>query len=154
MTGSARNSSSASIQAGMPIAEDEHGNAVPPSNSSTAFAVATQGTAPGGIVQYATEGLVKRTDWSSVLGSKFLTPGQAYYVGVGGMISTSGQQQIGVAQSATALRISIGQSIAPVAAIHTVGSPPEPSFGKIGDYAINPFTLQLFGPKRSTGWQM
>jgi hypothetical protein len=154
MTGSGINKDQSNVLPGAPIAEDQNGNVSLAIDGSpiAAFAVAIDGTPPGGIVTYATDGTVERSDWFLITGSKLLSPGKAYYLSGVGKLTTSGVQQIGVARSTTVLRIQVLQPIPKVSQIWPLTSPPYANLGKEGDLAYDARMKQLYGPKTSYGW--
>lgn len=152
MTGSARTLES--ILPAAPIVEDAAGNAglAIAGGSIPAFAVALDGAPPGGVVTYGTDGIIERKDWFLIAGTSHLQPGKAYYLSGVGRLSLEGEQQIGVARSATVLRIQILQPVPKVSQIWPVTSEPTVSLGKVGDIAYDSVKKRIFGPKSVYGW--
>jgi len=150
VTGSAKVRGS-NIVIGSPIYLDANGFAGLATDNFTAFAVATDGSPVGGIVTYSTDGEVERSDWRMIAGTKFLSLGQYYFLSGTGKLTTSGQQQIGVAKSKTVLSISILQPAESVVQVFTVKGKPNTSLGKIGDIAFDTTALNMW-LKDTYGW--
>lgn len=149
MTGSAK--CKASIVQGSPIYLDANGFAGLATDDFTAFAVATDGAPPGGIITYSTDGSVERSDWTLLTGKKSLKQRQPYFLSGTGRLATSGHQQIGVAKSRTVLNIAILQFVEPKVEIHTFRGKPPASLGKVGDLLIDEVSLSMM-KKGHYGW--
>lgn len=150
MTGSAKCKSP--IVQGSPIYLDANGFAGLATNDFTAFAVATDGAPPGGIVTYSTDGIIERSDWTLITGKKLLKQGKAYFLSGTGKLATSGNQQIGIAKSKTILTIAILQFVEPKIEIHTFRGKPPASLGKVGDLLIDEVSLSMM-KKGHYGWR-
>lgn len=154
MTGSARNIGSTSILPGSPLAEDAAGNVMLTDGVTLpAFAVATDGAPPNGIVSYTTEGILTLNDWSQIVGSRTLKPGQAYFVGSKGKISASGQQQVGVARSGSDLRVSIQAFVPAVSTFWPVTTDPASHIGDVNDFAMD-LGRNAIWHKTTAGWKL
>ena len=152
MTGSGRNAGRTALLAGHALAENEAGDVYAADDGNPAFAVATAGASPGGLVPFSDEGIVSRKDWSGITGMPRLQTGQAYFVAMGGRLAKTGQQQIGVARSATDLRVGISALTPSVSQIHPVQGDPPSALGAVGDFAYDSNLSRWFGPKTSVGW--
>ncbi len=158
MTGSAINTDIRGIVAGMPLAEVAGGVKIADS-SSTAFALATDGAPPGGVVGYTTDEIVQRKNWGLIAGTDFLTSGSTYFVGTMGRLATAGNQSIGTAISGTQLRVRIGAATtpaqsAPPAVQPIISGVGKPTFdtGVIGQYYVDTKNKIWYGPKNANGW--
>lgn len=153
MNGTSLNSSGGTILPGAPLSEASATKVALASADAQAFAVCVSGGANGQVVAWSDAGTVTRKDWSPVAGAAALTPGQTYYLGsTPGTISTTGQQQIGIASSATTLRISI-QPPQPVLVQTFVGNTvPSGNLGKLNDLYYD-FTRGNLYRRGTNGWE-
>lgn len=150
MTGSSKTTESILIAA--PIVEDAAGNvSLAIAGGNPAFAVALDGTPPGGIATWGTDGSVERQDWFLIAGTKWLSPGKAYFLSGVGRLALEGEQQIGIARSNTVLRIQILQPAPKVSQVWPVTSEPHQSVGKVGDIAFDT-KAKAFYSKDTYGW--
>jgi len=152
VTGSASNSDLVNILPGMPIKEDTNGNVLRANPGDHILAVATAGNSPGNLVNFSTEGVIERRDWFPIiLTAHSLIQGQVYYVGKNGSLTTTGTQMIGIARSATVLRLKLQNIEDAVAQLFTLSSPPTNTLGTDGDMAFDA-TGKAFYFKGSNGW--
>lgn len=163
MASSVVNAEKRNIRAGMAVAASGNFGRLA-SSTVLASAVATDGAAPGGVLGIQSSGILALNDWTASTGSKSLTPGATYYAADGGMLLTTGGQQIGQAVSYTELLLNIAQSAhqftvlptvtqsTPVQKTLTFSGPPPPQLGNKGDFCVDTKNSKLYGPKTSGSW--
>lgn len=137
---------------GSPIYLDANGFVNLANQDFPATGIATDGTPPGGISTYATDGAIDISDWTNITGKKRLTKGLTYFLSGIGKLALSGEQQIGVAVSTTSLSIRILSPVAPVIQIHTFRGKPPAGLGKVGDLLIDETSLSIM-KKGTYGWK-
>ena len=147
-----QSSRGASINQGSPLYLDANGFAGLATNDFTAFAVATDGAPPGGIIPYSTDGSVERSDWTMITGKKFLKQGQGYFLSGTGKLATTGIQQIGVAKSQTIYQSnSCNPSSQLLRLTHSKVNQNRVS-GKVGDLGVDETSLTWW-KKTHYGWR-